>query len=216
MQLKKFIPACLALVILCGCSSSSTTSKENKKADDNASSTSETVDTKDLTTVKGTMDLSDELFKDSYLEGSTVEYTVDKEGLVHTINFHRVSIAIPYDDEKVAKTGQSAYLEDSKIDNWKKETNESESFKGKGYSIQASVTDKLDEAVVEKIQVEKVGYMLITEINFDSTKATSKSAADFAIDISESETVKSKGNKITEKSLKKLLTNNYCMTFTND
>lgn len=216
MQLKKLIPACLALVMLCGCSSnnSSTSSKkDNNKSSDTAT---ETVDAKDLTTVKGTMDLSDELFKDSYLEGSTVEYTVDKDGLVHTINFHRVSIAIPYDDEKVAKTGQSAYLEDSKIDNWKKETNKSESFKGKGYSIQASVTDKLDEAVVEKIKVEKVGYMLVTEINFDSTKATSKSAADFAIDISESETIKSKGNKITEKSLKKLLTENYNMTYTNE
>ena len=78
--------------------------KDNKS---NKTETSETVDTKNLTTVKGTMNVPEDL-KDKYLSESTVEYTVDKNGLVYTLNFHKVTSEGPIDVES-SKNGTLIY-----------------------------------------------------------------------------------------------------------
>ena len=113
--------------MLCGCSSSSTSSKNDKKVDDNTTSTSETVDTKDLITVKGTMNVPED-FKSSNLEGTTIEYTVDKEGYVYTLNFHKVSGETPIDGDKTADAndGKVYYISESEIPNWKTEREKEE------------------------------------------------------------------------------------------
>mgnify|MGYP002578241544 FL=1 len=132
MQLKKLIPAFLALIVLCGCSSGSndSTKKDNKS---NKTETSETVDTKDLTTVKGTMDVPEDL-KDKFLTESTVEYTVDKNGLIHTLTFHKVTSEGPIDVEN-SKNGTLAYLSDDKIDSWKKETEDDSKINDNGFEV---------------------------------------------------------------------------------
>lgn len=218
MQLKKLIPACLALVMLCGCSSNNSSTSSKKDNNKSSDTVTEKVDAKDLTTVKGTMSVPENTTS-LVLDGSTIEYTVDKNGLVHSINFHKVTGVAPYDDEKSAKSlaaGRgSVYLNESKIPEWKKDATEENSFKGKGYSITATIGDKLSTEQSQMVIGEDTAYTLTLDCVFDSSKATTKSANDFAMNISDSVEVKSKNNTITEKSLKKML-ENYYMTYTNE
>ena len=209
MQFKKFIPACLALVMLCGCSSGSTTSKKDKKADDNTASTSETVDTKDLTTVKGTMDVPEDL-KDKYLSESTVEYTVDKDGLVYTLNFHKVTSEGPIDVEN-SKNGTLAYLPDDKIDSWKKETENDTKINDKGFTVSLVLGEKLDKDVSLNMNIDEVGYKATYDYSFDSSKANKAALKDVKNNLD----VKIKDGKITEQSLKEML-EYYYMTYTNE
>ena len=211
MQLKKLIPACLALVMLCGCSSGSndSTKKDNKS---NKTETSETVDTKDLTTVKGTMDVPED-FKNSNLEGTTIEYTVDKEGLVHTINFHKVSGETPIDGDKTADAndGNVYYISETEIPNWKTEREKEEKISKKGYSVTLTIGDKLTKEQAMAANGEETAYSAIYDYSLNSSKATNKTIkeCDDTLD------VKTKNNKITEKSLKKML-EFYYMTYTNE
>lgn len=211
MQLKKLIPACLALVMLCGCSSNSndSTKKDNKS---NKTETSETVDTKDLTTVKGTMDVPED-FKNSNLEGTTIEYTVDKEGLVHTINFHKVSGETPIDGDKTADVndGNVYYISETEIPNWKTEREKEEKISKKGYSVTLTIGDKLTKEQAMAANGEETAYSAIYDYSLDSSKATNKTIKECADTLD----VKTKNNKITEKSLKKML-EFYYMTYTNE
>lgn len=211
MQLKKLIPACLALVMLCGCSSNSndSTKKDNKS---NKTETSETVDTKDLTTVKGTMDVPED-FKNSNLEGTTIEYTVDKEGLVHTINFHKVSGETPIDGDKTADAndGNVYYISETEIPNWKTEREKEEKISKKGYSVTLTIGDKLTKEQAMAANGEETAYSAIYDYSLNSSKATNKTIKECADTLD----VKTKNNKITEKSLKKML-EFYYMTYTNE
>lgn len=211
MQLKKLIPACLALVMLCGCSigSNDSTKKDNKS---NKTETSETVDTKDLTTVKGTMNVPED-FKNSNLEGTTIEYTVDKEGLVHTINFHKVSGETPIDGDKTADAndGNVYYISETEIPNWKTEREKEEKISKKGYSVTLTIGDKLTKEQAMAANGEETAYSAIYDYSLDSSKATNKTIKDCADTLD----VKTKNNKITEKSLKKMLAF-YYMTYTNE
>lgn len=210
MQLKKIIPACLALVVLCGCSSSSTSSKKDEKTNDNTAA-SETVDTKDLTTVKGTMNVPED-FKDSNLEGSTVEYTVDKDGYVHTLNFHQVSALVPYDGDKIAESNgkELHYVDENNISKWKETEQKDASVNKKGYSISLTIGDKLSENVAEQILGDTNGYLATYDYSLDSSKASTASIKECAENLD----LKTKNGKITEKSLKKML-EVYYMTYTN-
>lgn len=215
MQFKKFIPACLALVMLCGCSSGSTTSKKDKKADDNTTSTSETVDTKNLTTVKGTMDVPED-FKKSNLEGTTIEYTVDKEGLVHTINFHQISGLVSYDGDKIADSNgkEIYYIEDSdttKLNEWKKNEEKDAKVNEKGYNVTLVIGDKMPEELANATVADTHAYYATYDYSFDSSKANESTTKKCA----ESLNVKIKNSKITEKSLKEML-EVYYMTYTNE
>lgn len=212
MQLKKIIPVCLVLVMLCGCSSSSTSSKNDKKVDDNTTSTSETVDTKDLITVKGTMNVPED-FKSSNLEGTTIEYTVDKEGYVYTLNFHKVSGETPIDGDKTADAndGKVYYISESEIPNWKTEREKEEKISKKGYSVTLTMGDELTKEQAMAANGEETAYSAIYDYSLDSFKATNKTIKDCA-DILD---VKTKNNKITEKSLKKML-EYYYMVYTNE
>ena len=211
MQLKKLIPACLAIVMLCGCSSGSndSTKKDNKS---NKTETSETVDTKNLTTVKGTMNVPED-FKNSNLEGTTIEYTVDKEGLVHTINFHKVSGETPIDGDKTADAndGNVYYISETEIPNWKTEREKEEKISKKGYSVTLTIGDKLTKEQAMAVNGEETAYSAIYDYSLDSSKATNKTIKDCADTLD----VKTKNNKITEKSLKKML-EFYYMTYTNE
>lgn len=214
MQLKKLIPACLALVMLCGCSSNSndSTKKDNKS---NKTETSETVDTKDLTTVKGTMDVPED-FKNSNLEGTTIEYTVDKEGLVHTINFHKVSGLVSYDGDKIADSNgkEIYYIEDSdttKLNEWKKNEEKDAKVNEKGYNVTLVIGDKMPEELANATVADTHAYYATYDYSFDSSKANKSTTKKCA----ESLNVKIKNSKITEKSLKEML-EVYYMTYTNE
>lgn len=214
MQLKKLIPACLALVMLCGCSSGSndSTKKDNKS---NKTETSETVDTKDLTTVKGTMNVPED-FKNSNLEGTTIEYTVDKEGLVHTINFHQVSGLVSYDGDKIADSNgkEIYYIEDSdttKLNEWKKNEEKDAKVNEKGYNVTLVIGDKMPEELANATVADTHAYYATYDYSFDSSKANKSTTKKCA----ESLNVKIKNSKITEKSLKEML-EVYYMTYTNE
>lgn len=208
MQLKKLIPACLALVMLCGCSSGSndSTKKDNKS---NKTETSETVDTKDLTTVKGTMNVPKDL-KDKFLNESTVEYTVDKNGLIHTLTFHKVTSEGPIDVEN-SKNGTLTYLSDDKIDSWKKETEDESKINDNGFEVSLTLGEKLDSKVSLNMNIDEVGYKATYDFSFNSSKADKTALQD----VKDSLDVKVKDGKITEKSLKKML-EFYYMTYTNE
>ncbi|MED9807906.1 hypothetical protein [Faecalibacillus intestinalis] len=208
MQLKKLIPAFLALIVLCGCSSGSndSTKKDNKS---NKTETSETVDTKDLTTVKGTMDVPEDL-KDKFLTESTVEYTVDKTGLIHTLTFHKVTSEGPIDVEN-SKNGTLAYLSDDKIDSWKKETEDDSKINDNGFEVSLTLGEKLDSEVSLNMNIDEVGYKATYDFSFNSSKADKTAIQD----VKDSLDVKIKDGKITEKSLKKML-EFYYMTYTNE
>jgi len=207
MQFKKIIPACLALVMLCGCSSGSndSTKKDNKS---NKTETSETVDTKNLTTVKGTMNVPEDL-KDKYLSESTVEYTVDKNGLVYTLNFHKVTSEGPIDVES-SKNGTLAYLPDNNIDSWKKETEDDTKINDKGFTVSLILGEKLDKDVSLNMNIDEVGYKATYDYFFDSSKANKTTLKDVKNNLD----VKIKDGKITEKSLKEML-ETYYMTYAN-
>ena len=208
MQLKKLIPAFLALIVLCGCSSGSndSTKKDNKS---NKTETSETVDTKDLTTVKGTMDVPEDL-KDKFLTESTVEYTVDINGLIHTLTFHKVTSEGPIDVEN-SKNGTLAYLSDDKIDSWKKETEDDSKINDNGFEVSLTLGEKLDSEVSLNMNIDEVGYKATYDFSFNSSKADKTAIQD----VKDSLDVKIKDGKITEKSLKKML-EFYYMTYTNE
>ena len=208
MQLKKLIPAFLALIVLCGCSSGSndSTKKDNKS---NKTETSETVDTKDLTTVKGTMDVPEDL-KDKFLTESTVEYAVDKNGLIHTLTFHKVTSEGPIDVEN-SKNGTLAYLSDDKIDSWKKETEDDSKINDNGFEVSLTLGEKLDSEVSLNMNIDEVGYKATYDFSFNSSKADKTAIQD----VKDSLDVKIKDGKITEKSLKKML-EFYYMTYTNE
>lgn len=210
MQLKKLIPACLALVMLCGCSSNNSSTSSKKDNNKSSDTVTEKVDAKDLTTVKGTMSVPEGLTAVA-LNESTIEYTVDKNGLIHTINFHQVTGETPYDDDKMydSKGKDVYYLDDSKIPEWKSEKEKEAKIDKKGYSVSLSIGDKLSEEETLNLNGEKVSYKATYDYKLNDN-ASNKSIKDF----SDTFGLITKNGKITEKSLKKYL-EDYFMTYTN-
>lgn len=172
--MKKILPACLALVMLCGCSS-------NTKSEEDSSSkkevTTSNVEAKDLTTV--TASIKQEGFEDSVLPGTTAEYKVDSEGVVHSFTLHLVTAAAPIDEDEYAKKVQEDesngwneyFLAEDKIDEWKKTIEKQNTAKTEGFTSNYTVKNAIEN---QDTSLMYTGYSKAYEAVHDMTYTASK------------------------------------------
>lgn len=167
MKLKKLLILTATIVFISGCSYPV---QPIEKTNNDASTTTITVNEKDLTKVKGTMISSTK--NTSVLDGTTVEYYKDKAGYVYKINLHKIDVTIPYDMEQMNINGLISYLDNSQIENWKESLYSENNVSREGYSVKLTIEDKLAADTAKNLCGSEIAYKAVYDYNLDITKAT--------------------------------------------
>lgn len=207
MKLKRIIPICLCLVMLFGCTTSSTNSKKKKTT--NEKETVQKEKSIKLTKVKGEMVSSSEMFWENHIAGSTIEYEVDDEGLVHTFTFSWANCAPAEDSE----TGDP--ISDDEISKWKKNMARVWNQKYNGFSVTNKIGDKMTQDESHYFDATKTVYKWIIIYKYDYSKLDSEGYNAFKeCDLLLNDDLVIKNKMLTEDSLKQYLEKYFSMEFT--
>ena len=207
--IKKILPAYLALVMLCGCSS-------NTKSEDTSSTkgneTSETTQVKGLKTVTGTFVIPEGEEDYYFPDSKSVEYTVDENGIVNSFIIHELSTIAHINEEEYIKkleedsnnASDDYFLPDSEIDEWEKDVIKANNISIPGFEFNLTFADLItDENISWCYSGHSKSYKVTYDIEYDASKATKSTYK--AINNHEIFYIETKNNQITEKSLKEYL-----------